>query len=114
VADDYTRTRDRLVRSEGPGVLSGVLRADDDVRAWVNIHRGALGRQPIKEKIRLIETLFDGWVSEEDLRAIEVVLGSVETAAEMAELRERFDRRLLELQNLGHRMRMRIALMRQP
>jgi hypothetical protein len=42
------------------------------------------------------------------------VLGSVETAAEMAELRERFDRRLLELQNLGHRMRMRIALMRQP
>lgn len=114
VADDYTRARDHLASSEGPGMLDGVLRADDDVRAWVNVHREALGRQSIKEKIRMIETLFDGWMSEEDLRAIELLVRSVGTGAEMAQLRERFEPRLLELQNLGHRMRMRIALMRQP
>ncbi|HEX2571486.1 MAG TPA: DUF4157 domain-containing protein [Polyangia bacterium] len=114
VADDYTRARDRLVRSEGPSVLGGILRADDDIRAWVNVHREALERQSIQEKIRMIETLFNGWMSEEDLRAIELVVGSVGTETEMAQLRERFEKRLLELQNLGQRTRMRIALMRQP
>lgn len=118
VEDDWTQTRRRVVTSEGPGVLQGALsRDDDDVRSWVARNTTELiGRQPVEEKIRMIDTLIGGffsWISEDDVRTIERICGSVTSAAEMAVLRRRFFDEVGErMTSISQRTRVRVALSR--
>jgi len=119
--DDYTKMRDQVILHEGPGVVSGFLNDDDEVREWVrdNSQAGnldALGRQPAPEKIRMINTLIGGFfsvISEEDMATIETILRSVKTADEMRVLRAALEPRANSF-DFGKRERFRLALSRNP
>jgi hypothetical protein len=117
-ADDYTMTRDRVIASEGPGVVSGFFTDDDEVRDWVaRQDLGAIGRQPATEKLRMINTLIGGFfsvVTEGDIRAIEIILSSVTTEAEMETLRRALSPRATDIGDIGYRTRLRVALVRHP
>jgi hypothetical protein len=115
VADDYTMTRDRVIRSEGPGVIAGFFTDDDQIRAWVGrMDSAAIARQPTDEKIRMIDTLMSGWISDDDMVAMEKILGSVSSPAEMQILRRTFEPRATEFTSIGQRTRFRVALARNP
>jgi hypothetical protein len=117
-ADDYTMTRDRVIASEGPGVVSGFFTDDDEVRDWVaRQDLAAIGRQPVAEKLRMINTLIGGFfsvVTEGDIRAIEIILSSVTTEAEMETLRRALSPRAIDIGDMGYRTRLRVALVRHP
>jgi hypothetical protein len=116
--DDYTAMRDAVIRREGPGVVSGFLADDDQVRQWVaDQDLAAIGRQPPEEKIRLIETLIGGffsWISDDDVDAMVRILRSVTSRAEMQRLRRTLAPRALDFTSIGQRTRFRIALSREP
>jgi hypothetical protein len=118
VADDYTQMRDDVIMREGPGVVSGLWTDDNQVRQWVgNQDLTAIGRQPAEEKIRMIETLIGGffsWISDDDVDAMERILRSVTSRAEMQRLRRALSSRALDFTSLGQRTRFRIALAREP
>ena len=118
VADDYTQMRDRVIRHEGPGVVAGFFNDDDQVRAWVRrMDQAALARQPADEKIRMINTLIGGffsWISEDDMQAMEKILGSVSTESEMQVLRAALGPRATDFSSFAQRTRFRLALARHP
>lgn len=113
-ADDYTQTRDHVIVNEAPGVLSGLLNDDNQVVEWVSRNDlAAIGRQPVSEKIRMINTLIGGTfsvVTDDDMAAIERICESVPNAAEMAQIRAAIDP--LRFSGLGDRTRFRIAVSR--
>ena len=118
VSDDYTRMRNDVILREGPGVISGLWTDDNQVRAWVaGQEPAAIGRQPPEEKIRMIETLIGGffsWISDDDVEAMERILRSVTSRAEMQRLRRALSPRALDFTSLGQRTRFRVALAREP
>ncbi|MET8336035.1 DUF4157 domain-containing protein [Streptosporangium canum] len=97
VEDDYTRMKRHVIGSEAPGFLRGKFHSNDnDVRNWVNdIDMVALGHVPVSEKIRMIDTLLEGWISGEDVVAIERLCLSVDAPGDMKIIRDRFYNRLL-------------------
>jgi hypothetical protein len=116
--DDYSRMRDEVIWREGPGVIRGLWTDDNQVRAWVaSQDLDAIGRQPADEKIRMIETLIGGffsWISDDDVDAMERILRSVTSRAEMARLRLALSARAREFTSFGQRTRFRVALAREP
>ena len=118
VADDYTRMRDDVVMREGPGVVSGLWTDDNQVRQWTgNQDLPAIARQSPEEKIRMIETLIGGtfsWISDDDVDAMERILRSVTSRAEMQRLRRALSPRAVDFTSIGQRTRFRIALAREP
>ena len=118
VPDDYTRMRDDVILREGPGVISGLWTDDNQVRQWVaGQDLPAIGRQPPEEKIRMIETLIGGffsWISDDDVIAMERILGSVGSRTEMQRLRRALLSRALDFTSIGQRTRFRLALAREP
>lgn len=113
-ADDYTQMRDKVVAHEAPGVMAGFVVDDDQIRDWLNRQdMGAIGRQSVGEKIRMIDTLIGGVfsvVTDDDMRAIERICQSVTNAAEMAQIRAAID--LLRFSDLGDRARFRVYVRR--
>ena len=115
VADDYTSTRDRVIAREGPGVVAGFFNDDDQIRAWVaRQDLSAVGRQPTAEKIRMINMLLDGWVSDDDLDAIARICQSVTNSQEMVAIRSAISPREISLTSIGQRTRLRVILSRNP
>jgi hypothetical protein len=107
--DDYTRTRDRIIADEGPGIVASFFNDDNQIRAWVATHGLAIiGRQPVNEKIRMIHTLLNGWVSDEDLVAIRRLCRS--NPGDMAAIRTAIAPRIRELTDLGQRTQLRLIL----
>lgn len=114
-ADDYTMMRDRVIRSEGPGVVRSFFTDDDEIRAWVSTtDPSALARQRVGEKIRMLNTLSDGWISEDDMLAMERILRSVASLPEMQLIRAAMQPRERDFSDLGQRTRFRVALSRNP
>ncbi len=115
VADDYTMTRDRIIASEGPGVLAGFFNDDDQIRTWVaKQDLAAVGRQPAPEKIRMINTLLDGWVSDDDLDAIDRICRSVTSFQGMVAIQNAISPLEISLTSIGQRTRLRVILSRHP
>src|SRR5262249_46021048 len=113
--DDYTAMRNKVILSEGPGVVKGLFTDDNEVRSWVSqADLGVLGRQPTSEKIRMLNTLNDGVISEPDMVAMEKILRSVQTAQEMTEIRVAMKPREVDFSDFGQRTRFRIFLARNP
>jgi hypothetical protein len=117
VADNYTQMRDDVIAREAPGVIAGFFNDDDQIRAWVSsADLGALGRQPVGEKIRMIDTLLGGffsWITDADVNAIVRICQSVPDPAEMRLLRDRFYADIpSRMSDIGQRTRVRIALTR--
>lgn len=110
---DYARMYASVARREGPGIVTGYFSEDDEIRDWVSRQSlDAIGRQPVSEKIRMINTLLDGWISDDDVIAIERICLSVTTNSEMNYISSKITPRLSEMTSLGQRTRVRVALSR--
>ena len=110
--DDYSTMRDKVIVKEAPGIVAGFFNDDNQIRTWVaNQSLAAIGRQPPGQKIRMINTLMDGWISDADVAAIERICHSVIDAGEMATIRNAINPRLNSMRSLGQRTRVRGALL---
>jgi hypothetical protein len=75
----------RLVLQRVPATAT--LTGDTEIRDWLRTHTYAdIGTLPEAEKLRLINRLLKGWVSDDDLTAIEWVCGGVKDKAEMVRI----------------------------
>ncbi|MDP2782655.1 hypothetical protein [Devosia sp.] len=82
---------------------------DDQIGQWVRASEiGALGRQPVSEKI------IDGIISEEDMTAMEKILRSVTSGLEMNEIRHAMIEGERDFSDLGQRTRFRVFLAQNP
>jgi hypothetical protein len=62
----------------------------------------------------MITVLLSGFVTDDDMRAIERLLGSITDVAVMNDLRAAFRPRAISIGDFGLRLRFRIALERNP
>ena len=86
---------------------------DNEIRAWVQSHElPEIERLPAVEKLRLIFSLMRGWIGGGDAAAIQRILASVGTAAEMARLRRVIEPHITEMTDIGQRTQVRVALAR--
>jgi hypothetical protein len=70
--DDYQTRLTELAGEEAPGVLGEVVSDDNQVREWIGRTPGAaLAVQPVDQKVRMIKTLLSGWISDDDVEAVE-------------------------------------------
>jgi hypothetical protein len=106
-----------------PGALAGGAAADviyeeatiddDEIRAWVaTTDLATIGRLPVTEKVRMIFSLMQGWISDEDVATIEHILRSVTSRSEMHSIRRTIEPYLRKMTSIGQRIRVRIALAR--
>lgn len=87
------------------------LFSDTEIRDWLK--KGApsvIQGLPVYEKIRLINRLLDGWISDEDVSSIERICQSVVNTAEASEISDAVGPRLRKINNLGQRLRVRYAI----
>jgi hypothetical protein len=90
--------------------LSPKLKSDTDIRYWVNLHSpSSIESIATSEKIRIINRLLDGWVSKEDMSAIEKICSSVRNVGEMRAIESAISHRAKEL-DFGQREQLRIAI----
>jgi hypothetical protein len=93
----------------------GSLNTDEGIRNWVSANDlNTIGQLPTQEMIRMINRLMDGWVSDEDVDAIDRICQSVTNTVQMARIRAAINPRILDLTDIGQRTRVRIALARNP
>jgi hypothetical protein len=112
---DVARELKNLAASEAPGMASELTGDDDRVRDWINrMDVSALGRQSEIDVARMLNVLLSGRVTDDDMRAIERLLGSVTDASIMGRLRAAFSPRATSLNDFALRARFRIALDRNP
>jgi hypothetical protein len=65
----------KLVEDELPGQISAIWQDDNRARAWIRRQSiAALGRQPVKDRVRMINVLLDGPTLDDDENAILRVL----------------------------------------
>lgn len=108
--DQFTQMRNELIINEGPGMVASLFNDDNQIRDWVgNQDLSSMGRQPVAEKIRMINVLMNGWISDDDVEAIERICEST-SDSELSEINDAISPRLIEMQGLGQRMRVRIAI----
>lgn len=115
---DYQREVLHLAGSEGPGILTGAA-GDTLIRDWVQRQSvPALSRQPGGAKMRMINRLMEGNISDEDVDAIEKLSGSVLTEEEMRVIRDDVTPQLPAVDRFkfgtAHRVRIRAAVNRIP
>ena len=104
-----------LARSEAPGIASDLVDDDRRVRDWVNrMDVAPLGRQTEGDVMRMLQVLLSGAVTDDDMRAIERLLGSVTNPALMSRLDTALSPRASDISDFGLRTRFRIALGRRP
>lgn len=119
---DMMRELGHLATSEVPGIASDLVGDDNRVRSWINrMDRIALSRQSETDVGRMLTVLLSLSVTsvslsvtDDDMSAIERLLGSVTDATVMSRLRTTFRHGAIKLQDFGLRARFRIALDRNP
>lgn len=91
----------------------GNLSTDEGIRNWVSANDPrTIGQLPTQELIRMINRLMDGWVSDDDVSAIERICRSVTSTAQVARIQRAIIPRVGELMDFGHRRRVRLSLNR--
>jgi hypothetical protein len=84
------------------------LTGDTEIRDWLNARPSDLIRTlPASEKVRLVNRLLDGWVSDEDVDAIRKIATSVKGGDDSRQVRHVIEERASEVQ-FGHREQLRI------
>lgn len=88
---------------------------DTGVRAWVSRSTPAAIRNiGTAELVRMIEVLMGGWwVSSEDMNAIVTLCNAIDNAAQMERVRAAINPQIINLQSIGQRVQLRLALARQ-
>ncbi len=86
---------------------------DDEVRNWVNTHAVTEIRAlSTAQKVKAIDTLMSGWISDEDVAAIASICASVILRPEADAIRESAD--LLSMNSIGQRTAVRVAFAKMP
>jgi hypothetical protein len=100
-----------LVAETAPGMLDD----DNQVRDWISRHsRPELGALSANIKIRMITTLMGGWISDDDVSAMQQICRSVTDSGEARAIRGAITPRLIDMTSLGQRTQMRVALSQMP
>jgi hypothetical protein len=80
---------------------------DDQIRDWVSAHSTAeISKLSPEIKIRAIKTLMSGWISDDDLIAMEKICLSVTTKSESEKIQRSVN--LLDFTSIGQRSDMRV------
>lgn len=106
----YTLIEGLRRRDAGPtyGITS-----DSDLRTAIAAASAAeLTAASVVEKVRVINRLLDGWVSDDDMTAIETVCAAVATRDEMVTINRFIHKREGELSNDDHKRRLHAAVQR--
>ena len=104
-----------LVVREGPAAVMGKVNGDEWIREWVKRYgEKEIGSVPWKEKVRMISRLLWGWVSEEDVEAVEKICGSVKSKEEMEWIRSKVGKEVKGLYFEKVKKRVEGALEREP
>lgn len=104
---DYEQEIWDLSKQEGPGMLAA---ADTPIRKWVSTQDlAAIGREPIEEKIRMVDRLLSGWISDDDVDAIERICLSITDPKEMAAMKADVAPHLSGMFSLMDRQRKRVV-----
>ena len=86
------------------------LESDTEIRRVLGAaDAGTVQRIPVAEKIRVINRLLDGWVSDEDLETIRVVCRNA-APGELQQIRRAIEPRAVTLTDLGQRSTLRMIL----
>jgi uncharacterized protein DUF4157 len=106
---DYVAEAADLAATELPEQLTP---NDTRIRNWIMRQPPAAIRDvPIDEKLRMVNRLLDGWVSDEDLDAVErLYINSSD--ADMHEIGRAITPRISSLTDIGQRTRLRVLLAR--
>lgn len=86
---------------------------DNQVRDWVNGHSlSDIGKLSTGNKLKAINTLMGGWISDDDVSAIARICSSVTSSTEANAIRSGVD--LLNMTSLGQRSMVRMAFAKMP
>lgn len=109
VTEYWTPTKKRYLAPIA--ALAPILKSDADIIHWINENKlRDISTISVNEKIRMINRLLDGWISKEDMDAIEKICSSINTEGEMRAIEREIGPRATELQGFGQRMQLRIAI----
>ena len=87
------------------------LKSDTEIRNWLSqADPSLIKRIPTQEKIRLINRLLDGWLSNEDVQGIAAICTNVASSEELSQIRNAIQPRLSSIGNLEQRTRIRVFL----
>lgn len=87
--------------------------SDVQARDWILSHTAAqIGSLSTAGKIKALDLLYTGWISDNDLKAMVAVCGSVTTPVEAKAIRDSFD--LGGMGGIGQRLQMKMALDNMP
>ncbi|MFN6352050.1 MAG: DUF4157 domain-containing protein [Cyanobacteriota bacterium] len=85
------------------------LKDDSDIRNWVRSHtQTEVDNLPREDRLTAIYRLLSGWISDDDLDAIEILCNGVPSKTLADEIRRNV--RLLDITSVGQRTRMRFIL----
>ncbi len=77
------------------------LKSDSEIRDWISAHNSSdIAAVRTDQKIRLLNRLLDGWVSDDDVAAFEKICASVETTSEQKILQNKLGPREAELNSV--------------
>jgi hypothetical protein len=116
VADNPNTLKEGFLDREVP---TWRLTSDTEIRAWVAAHDAipipgkqgqTISTLPADEKIRLLNRLLDGWVSDDDVAAFEKICSSITNAAERKMTQDQVGPRENDLKSADQRTRVHNAL----
>jgi LysM repeat protein len=88
---------------------------DGRIRLWVSRHsKDKIAKLNAATKIKMIETLLDGYISKEDIDAIESICKSVTSHVEADVIGRAIGKRLSDITDIGQRTRVRIIISNMP
>jgi hypothetical protein len=87
------------------------LQSDTDIRDWASAHSAAdVTPLPSGEKVRLLNRLLNGWVSDDDVAAFEKICSGITAATERKSVQDQVGRRENDLHNNKQKARVHTAL----
>jgi hypothetical protein len=108
-------TTSATVRDIGEENKPSFLTDDDQIRLWVLRHKAIeIGALSTATKIQMINTLLDGWISDDDVRTIESICDAIKSKIESTQVKQALEARLLTITDLGQRTRVRAVILKLP
>lgn len=114
MADVSGATESKNVRDLGTENTPWSWQTDDEVRDWIARQGGKLGGLSTATKIAMIDKLFEGWISDEDVEAIGEIAKSATPGAQSAAIKSHLTSRLLDMTSIGQRTRVRVFIAGMP
>jgi hypothetical protein len=108
MAVDEGAMSSKTIQDLGTETLPDWMDEDDQVVAWVRSHTlGDIRALPTSHKIGAIKALMDGWISDDDMAAIEKIIAGVASPTEARALQSSLNP--YDFTSIGQRTRLRVA-----